>query len=105
EPFRRYAFPLKVVEYMAAGLACIGTRNTETADLLQRYDCGIAVPFRADALAVAVRTLAQDGALRARLQHHAREAAGHFQWETLAAREYEIVRRALSARASEACHD
>lgn len=86
EPYRRYAFPLKVVEYMAAGLPVIGTQGTETADIIARHCCGISVPFDARAIAGAVRRLIDDPAAWTRYRQCAYDAAAGYDWAALAAR-------------------
>lgn len=96
EPYRRYAFPLKVVEYMQAGLAVLGTQDTETEDILRRHDMGISVPFAAPAMADAMRTLLHDQALRGRFQTNARRSAAQYQWSTLAAQELVLAEQLMS---------
>lgn len=100
EAYRRYAFPLKVVEYMAAGLAVIGTRDTETEDILQRHGCGIAVAFDSASIASGILCLADDAALRERCQRQALQAASMYEWPALAARELALVEAAGLARTS-----
>ncbi len=60
--FRRYARPLKVLEYMAAGLAVIATERTEAGWLVNRASCGVAVSHHSDALAGAVIATLRDPA-------------------------------------------
>ncbi len=98
EAYRRYAFPLKVVEYMAAGLAVIGTRDTETEDILQRHGCGIAVAFDSASIAAAILRLADDASLREHCQRQALQAASMYEWPALAARELALVEAAGLAR-------
>lgn len=91
EPYRRYAFPLKVVEYMAAGLAVIGTRDTETEDILAHHGNGIAVDFERHAIATAILRLATDRELLAQCRGNALLAAAQYQWSALAARELQLA--------------
>lgn len=60
-----YFSPLKVLEYMATGRAVVASRIGQLADLIRDGETGLMVsPGDADALAVAVRRLADDDALR-----------------------------------------
>ena len=101
EPYRRYAFPLKVVEYMAAGLAVLGTTDTETADILNRHGSGIAVPFDIRGIAQGILRLATDAALREQCRRRALLAAPAYWWSVLAERELAIA-EAASARCGRA---
>lgn len=85
-PYRRYAFPLKVVEYMAAGLAVIGTRDTETEDILARHGAGVAVDCEAHAVAAAIARFDDDRAWLRRCRERASSAAADYRWPDLAAR-------------------
>jgi glycosyltransferase involved in cell wall biosynthesis len=79
-PLRAFAFSLKVLEYMAAGLPVIGTTDSETADLLDRYGCGRAIRFETEALAAAVVELLRDPSEYARAAEGAAKAAERFTW-------------------------
>jgi len=79
-PLGAYAFPLKVVEYMAAGLAVIGTEASETAEILRRYPCGRAVPFDEASFATAVLELLADPEVYARSVETAVRGAEELTW-------------------------
>lgn len=100
ELFRRYAFPLKVVEYMASGLPVIGTENTETEDLIRRYNCGISIPFERAALIDAINLMLADEGLRHLLHVNALKASTEFNWENLLQREYQMIAAAVSQATS-----
>lgn len=98
DPYRRYAFPLKVVEYMAAGLAVIGTCDTETEDILERHGCGIAVAFDSGEIASAILRLGRDLPFRRECQARALQAAAGYHWEALASQQLALVERLESSR-------
>ncbi len=91
EPYRRYAFPLKVVEYMAAGLAVIGTCDTETEDILARHGAGLSVAFDAQQLTQAVLTMVQQPQLLKSFQERAAGAAQNYRWKALAAEQWALM--------------
>ncbi len=96
-PFRSFAYPLKVIEYMAAGLPVIGTQDTETEDILRRYDCGLAIDYTPEAFAAAVLRLLGDREEQRRMRENGIRASEGMRWETLIARE----RLAIEARLAE----
>jgi glycosyltransferase involved in cell wall biosynthesis len=68
--------PTKAMEYMAQGVPVITTPNPVSVDLVQRYDCGLVVPFDDPAAATeAVLRLQAEPALRCRLGQAGRRAA------------------------------
>jgi glycosyltransferase involved in cell wall biosynthesis len=68
-----YASPLKLFEYMAAGLPIIAPDTANIREILtDRVDALLIDPVRADALAAAVMELCRDGALRRSLGAAAR---------------------------------
>lgn len=65
--FRQYASPLKIVEYMAAGLPVICSGGGEAALMVEESGGGVNIPFAPEALAeAAAALLTQPDALAAR---------------------------------------
>lgn len=91
-----FAFPLKVVEYMAAGLPVIGVRDTETARIIEEHDAGLVVEFLPQAVARAIRSLLTDRPLYLRCAANAAQASLAFDWSRLMDREYEEIRLAYA---------
>ncbi len=64
----RHSRPTKIVEYMAQGIPVVTTPNPLAVELVQRYDCGIVVPFEdPDVTAAALSRLRAEPALRVAL--------------------------------------
>lgn len=96
-PLERFYFsPLKLLEYMAAGRAIVASRIGQVAELLRDGETGLLVPpGDPSALAAAVRRLADDDRLRARLGARAAETARReHTWEDRAARILDLARSA-----------
>lgn len=91
---RRYAAPLKVFEYLAAGLPVITTPGTETADLLREAGAGCAVPYSPAAFAAAVRDILGDGRAYREASRAAMEFSERFDWKRLLDEEYRLIREA-----------
>lgn len=68
-------FPNKIYEAMAAGRPCIVTEGLAMSALVQRLDCGLAVPYTASGFTDAVSRLRDDPALAERLGRNGLEAA------------------------------
>jgi glycosyltransferase involved in cell wall biosynthesis len=83
---RFYFSPLKVYEYMAAGLAVVASRVGQLERLIRHEVNGLLVPpGDAAALAAAMARLAADPALRARLGREARATVlREHTWEAVA---------------------
>jgi len=90
-PFRVFSFPLKVLEYMTSGLPVIGTVDTEAGDLLQRCECGLAIPFTTSALAEAVCSLLLDEKRYERYRTNGIKHSQEFAWPTLFKQEYDLI--------------
>lgn len=94
---RRFAFPYKVIEYMAAGLAVVGVKSSETARILRQHQCGVSVRFEAAALADALAELAADPARVTAMQRAGWAGAERYDWEELMEREHQLVRESWEA--------
>ena len=71
-----YFSPLKVVEYMAAGLPVVASSVGQLRELIQDGKTGLLVsPGDAESLALALLRLAEDRRLRLRMGRRARERA------------------------------
>jgi glycosyltransferase involved in cell wall biosynthesis len=94
-----YFSPLKVLDAMACGIANVASDIGQVSELLRDGETGLLVPpGDAAALAGALRKLANDPQLRARLgEAGLREAREHHDWQARAA---DIVEFAMSERAS-----
>ncbi|MFI9245923.1 glycosyltransferase [Streptomyces sp. NPDC053086] len=76
QPNYRHSRPTKVVEYMAHGVPVVTTPTPLAAKLVERYGCGLVVPYDdPPAAADAVRRLAGDTELRLDTARLGREAA------------------------------
>lgn len=86
-----FAFPLKVVEYMAASLPVIGIRDTETARIIEEHDAGLVVEFTPESVGGAIRSLLTDRHLYARYAANAARSSSSYDWERLMDREYDEI--------------
>ncbi|MFI6010903.1 glycosyltransferase [Streptomyces sp. NPDC051243] len=76
QPNYRHSRPTKVVEYMAHGVPLVTTPTPLAADLVERYGCGLVVPYEDPATAAdAVRRLRSDPQTRLRAAARGWEAA------------------------------
>jgi glycosyltransferase involved in cell wall biosynthesis len=84
--YARYASPLKLFEYMAAGAAIVASDLPSCADVLRHEENALLVPpDDTAALAAAVQRLKDDPSLRARLGQAARrQALQHHTWQARA---------------------
>jgi glycosyltransferase involved in cell wall biosynthesis len=98
DSFRRYASPLKIVEYMAAGLPVICSGGGEAEMMIEESKAGINIPFEPESFAEAVQSLcATPSNLSA-----AREAAINYaqgrSWEQMGILMAQLVCRITGAR-------
>ncbi len=97
-----YFSPLKVFEYMAAGLAVVASGIGEVPDLLQDgRDALVVAPGDDDAFVAAVHRLAVDPTLRARLGAAARTSSEErFSWRGVLDRVLELDDRTAGGQAA-----
>jgi glycosyltransferase involved in cell wall biosynthesis len=81
------ALPVKLFEYMAAGIPVVASDVSPWSDIIRRYDCGLCVPVEdANALAVGLSELLDDPErARAMGERGRRAAEQHYSWDTQAA--------------------
>jgi glycosyltransferase involved in cell wall biosynthesis len=80
-PLGVHAFPLKVIEYMAAGLPVLCTKGTEAEQILRRHRAGRAVEFDPQALAEGAIELLGDVGAHAAARAAGLAAAEELTWE------------------------
>jgi len=87
----KYAFHLKVVEYMAAGLAVVGTRVGETERIILQSGAGRAIEFSAEAFAAAVLEMLRDEKALAEYAARGIEFARPYDWNLVFADLHDII--------------
>ncbi len=95
--FRRFASPLKIIEYMAAGLPVIANRLGQTEIIIQESGAGLLVDNSADEFAQAAASLLRDPARYAACSRAALHYASAFDWDLLLEKAYRIVRDLLNS--------
>jgi glycosyltransferase involved in cell wall biosynthesis len=87
QPNYHHSRPTKVVEYMAHGVPVVTTPTPLAADLVERHNCGLVVPYQdPQAAAEAVQRLRADPELRTRAAARGRDAAlSGLNWQDRAA--------------------
>lgn len=98
----QFAFPLKVVEYMAAGLPVVTTAQTEAADLVSRADAGVVVPYEARAAAQAISKFLRDRERQRRCAENALSFSRAFDWKRLMEAHAGLIERCLDGRLHQA---
>jgi glycosyltransferase involved in cell wall biosynthesis len=85
-PNYRVAYPVKLFEYLAAGLPVVATDVPLWRDLLETYECGVCVPPDSPRrLAQAMTSLLDDDARAQSMGERARRAAEqHYSWHSQA---------------------
>jgi len=81
--FRRFASPLKIFEYMAAGLPVIGTNFGETRLIIEKARAGLTVEFSPKAFATAVLDLLCDREMYELCSASAIDFASQHDWKRL----------------------
>jgi glycosyltransferase involved in cell wall biosynthesis len=89
--FRRYACPLKIMEYMAAGLAVIGTRVGETMIIIEKSKAGETVDFSVEAFARVAVDLLSSRSKYERYSANAISFAREHDWELVLGKELAFI--------------
>lgn len=82
EPNYRHSRPTKIIDYMSRGVPVITTPLPAAVEIVERFDCGLVVPFRDPAaIAAAIQELVSAPDERATMGRRGHEAAHrHFDW-------------------------
>jgi glycosyltransferase involved in cell wall biosynthesis len=90
--FRKYATPLKVVEYMAAGLPVIANRVGQTEIMMEEANAGILFDYSVENFVAAATDLLCDSVL---YEHYSQAAVAYakgFDWAILMEQVYQYIR-------------
>ncbi len=82
-PLRRYAFSLKVVEYMAGGLAVLSTKDTESGRIVERHRAGLALKYSPSKVAHTINFLRENPDQLNIFRNNAAKAASYYDWKNL----------------------
>jgi len=88
---RKYAFSLKVIEYMAAGLPVITTCGTQSEGVVERYGCGEAIEYDPTALAKCAARILLDREVYEKYAANSIRSSHEFAWPALVARQYTLI--------------
>lgn len=93
--FRHYATPLKIIEYMAAGLPVIASRLGQTEIIMQESKAGLLIGNSADEFAQAAEALLKDSTLYRLCSELALNYSAAFDWNLLLEDAYQVVTRTI----------
>ena len=82
-PLRRYAFPLKAVEYMAAGLAVLATKDTEAGLLINSHQAGYVLPYQKEIVAETLKNVYRNPEEVESYRRRGAEAARQYDWKKI----------------------
>lgn len=98
--YRQYAYPLKVIEYMASGLPVIATADTEAGDLVERCGCGVAVAYQQEELGDAIVKLFRDRNTINKMRASGANASKTMTWTNILESEWAHLRQTALGRRS-----
>jgi glycosyltransferase involved in cell wall biosynthesis len=97
-PSHSESFGNVVLEAMAAGCPVVVTPEVGASEVVRQYDCGLVADGNPGALAIAIRTLADDPGRRAAMANRGRQAfEASFTWHAIAQRMARVYADAIEA--------
>jgi len=78
-----YGFPLKIIEYLAAGLPVVTTNVSEMAPTISDRNAGLIIDYNTESLATAVVHLLSDGALLQTYKKNALSIGKDYSWDNI----------------------
>jgi glycosyltransferase involved in cell wall biosynthesis len=93
-----YACPLKLFQYMAAGLPVLATDVGELKDLVEKFQVGLTVSYDSAAFAKAVIELKENPDKLALYQSHGQAESASFDWHILMLKYLEIIENLISKK-------
>lgn len=87
----RYAFPLKVIEYMASGLPVISTDTGDMKEIIMSSKTGYAVPYEKNEFINAIFNIINDKARYREFSENAKNISKKYNWNCLFHKEFDII--------------
>jgi glycosyltransferase involved in cell wall biosynthesis len=84
--WNRYAFHLKLLEYMAAGLPFVTTPVGDAARLARETGAGRVVEMTPQHIAASIAELLDSGATRETMSERGKQASSSYDWEAIGRR-------------------
>lgn len=94
----KYSFPLKAIEYMAAGLPVVATDMGDLGDLIKKYECGITIEYSKVIFEEKIIELLQNKKKLYELSHNGIEASKLYDWNDIFKKELKIINKKLQNR-------
>jgi glycosyltransferase involved in cell wall biosynthesis len=91
DEFRKYACPLKIIEYMAGGLPVIGTKVGETKIIIEKSRAGDAIDFSPQAFANAAIQILSNRSKYGMYSANATNFAREYDWKRLLDQELAFI--------------
>ncbi len=98
---RKYAFSLKVIEYMSAGLPVIATTETQSGVLVESAEVGMAVEYEPRALARAILRLLEDKEFYKECSERASKTSAEYDWKSIMERCYSLIESSYGSLAGD----
>jgi glycosyltransferase involved in cell wall biosynthesis len=92
----KYAFTLKLIEYMAAGLPVITTNVGDGAQIVKESNSGYIIDYSAESFSNAVINLIRDDDLRHSMSMNGTKYAKNFDWGGLASLEISALNNVIA---------
>lgn len=87
----KFVFPLKVTEYMSAGLPVIVTKGGETEEIVRRSRAGCAINYSAKEFASAFVKMFKDKIMYQEFARNATVASRRYDWNCLFRKEFDAI--------------
>jgi glycosyltransferase involved in cell wall biosynthesis len=92
----KYAFTLKLIEYMAAGLPVITTNVGDGAQIVKESNSGYVIDYAVESFSNAVINLISDDNLRYSMSRNGTKYAKNFDWDDLASLEISALNHVIA---------
>jgi len=97
---RKYAFSIKIIEYMAAGLPIITTKGLQSACVVDKHRCGKVVNYDVKEVAEAIMFLLSNREFYHDCVNNAISGSQNYKWKDLMDKEYNVIKQSYDKLSS-----